>query len=112
MYQLAIFCTFFQRLRAKGDGESSLNVLSEILYVPTPGMFFYFVAACDAKDFFGSRENPITGAIFLTFKAAALVSKKSCASERFIGSSLFVLLLSKRKDFERFLSTDISSTLY
>ena len=83
-----------------------------ILYVPTPGMFFYLVAACDAKDFLASREKPIAGIVVFVFMAAALVSKKSCASERLIGSSLFVLLLSKRKDFERFLRTLTSSTLY
>ena len=75
-------------------------------------MFFYFVAACDAKDFLASREKPTAGAMVFVFNAAAVVSKKSCASERLIGSSLFVLLLSKRNDFERFLSTLISSTLY
>ena len=95
-----------------GDGESNLNVLSEILYVPTPGMFLCFVAACEAKDFLASREKPTAGAVIFVFMAAAFVSKKSCASERLIGSNLFVLLESNRKDFERFLSTLISSTLY
>ena len=67
----------FQRRRAMGDGESNLNVRSDILYAPTPGMFFCFAAACDANDFFASREKPIAGAVIFVFMAAAFVSKKS-----------------------------------